>query len=131
MTDKELRHALLESFPNAYLIIRDTAYRVPALEEVKRLLKETFIEEYQYRANSFDCDDYALILDAFVKQEGYKQGWSLPWTFGQVYGVFPDYSPEFHARNIILTTDGLYLIEPQLDEVRGINVQDVINICWM
>lgn len=131
MTDKELRHTLLESFPNAYLIIRDTEYTVPTLEEVKKLLKETFIEEYQYRANSFDCDDYSLILDAFVKQEGYKQGWSKPWAFGQVYGIFPDYSPEFHARNIVLTVEGLYLIEPQLDEARGINAEDVISICWM
>ena len=131
MTNTELTARLKESFPNAYFIIRDTEYRVPALEEVKRLLKETFIEEYQYRVNSFDCDDYALILDAFVKQEGYKQGWLLPWTFGQVYGIFPDYSPDFHARNIVLTTEGLYLIEPQLDEVRGINAEDVISICWV
>jgi len=131
VTNAELRQTLISHIPQAYLVLRDNEYTVPKLEEVKKLLKETFFEKYQYRAESFDCDDFALILDAFVKQEAYKQGWKRSWTFGQAYGIFPDFSPEFHARNIVLVKEGLYLVEPQLDEVRTINAKDVINICWM
>ena len=71
MTGTDLRASALSQFPNAYIVIRDKEYNVPKIDEVQKLLKVTFIEDYQYKVDKFDCDDFALIFDAFCKQQQY------------------------------------------------------------
>jgi hypothetical protein len=87
MTGTDLRLSALEQFPNAYIVIRDNNYNVPTIEEVRKLLKITFIEDYQYKVDKFDCDDFALIFDGFCKQQQYFNNKSKPDAIGQVYIV--------------------------------------------
>ena len=131
MTGTDLRASALAQFPNAYIVIGDNEYHVPKIDEVQKLMKETFIEQYQYVVNKFDCDDFALIFDAFCKQQQYFNDRDKPDAIGQVYGIFPDFSPEYHARNIALCEDGWWLLEAQTDETRRVNAKDSVSILWI
>ena len=131
MTGTDLRASALAQFPNVYIILRENEYHVPKIDEVQKLMKETFIEQYQYVVDKFDCDDFALIFDAFCKQQKYFDNKPKPDAIGQVYGIFPDFSPEFHARNIALCEDGWWLLEAQTDETRRVNAKDSVSILWI
>ena len=131
MTGTDLRASALSQFPNAYIVIRDNEYNVPKIDEVQKLLKVTFIEDYQYKVDKFDCNTFSLIFDAFVRQQQYFNDKAYPYSIGQVYGIFPDFSLDFHARNIAYCQDGWWLLEAQTDETRRVNAKDSISILWI
>ena len=121
MTGTDLRLSALQQFPNAYFILRDNNYNVPTIDEVQEMLKVTFIEQYRYVVDKFDCNTFSLIFDAFVRQQQYFNDRDKPDAIGQVYGIFPDFSLDFHARNIAYCQDGWWLLEAQTDETRRVN----------
>ena len=110
--------------------IADREYWWPAYDKVKSLLWDTYIDRYRYTLEMFDCDDFALVLHAFVVQERYRQiekrklskdEW-LPWAFGQVWGTKFQNEVKDHAVNICVTSDkGVTLIEPQNDAIWSFN----------
>ncbi len=106
--------------------LADGEYWMPTKSKVKKLLWEGFIDTYKYKAETFDCDEFSLLLHAFVVQERYvqiekrevpKEEW-LPWAFGQVTGIKFQGKKTHHAINIVITSDnGVMLIEPQNDKI--------------
>lgn len=118
---------LLEIWPElnpGYLWLADKTYIMPAKEGLKKLLFDSQIDRYAYKSELQDCDDYALLLHAYVIHERYKdfkegkipenQLYSL--AFGQVW--YRDKKIGYHAINICITCDkGILLIEPQQDKI--------------
>lgn len=109
-----------------HLLIGDVAYWAPRYDEVQEMVGKNFVEKYKYAAEVFDCDDFALILHAFVRQEMYRQRKEVgkmesnfyPWAFGEIWGHKFMNHEGGHAVNICITKDrGLILIEPQGDRV--------------
>lgn len=85
---------------------------------MKWLLAESEFEKYKYHKNTFDCDDFSLILHAFVRQEQYRRkDWKNPWAFGEAWGNKFKGELQEHAVNIALTKKEILLIEPQTDEI--------------
>lgn len=99
--------------PPTGIFVADRTYKQPSLQELEDLLFLTYFEEYKWTKEVFDCDDFADILAAYVKQNRYKEHAKLPWSFGICWG-----SVRQHALNIAVTNnDKVYLIEPQNDEI--------------
>ena len=104
-------------------LIADRKYYLPTIEEINLLLDEGFIEYYKYRIETFDCDDFALILHAWIRQEQYKQKWNYPLAFGECWGEFE--TNIYHAMNFAITNEEKFiLIEPQTDEVKRYESDD-------
>lgn len=108
-----------------YCFVADREYYLPTLEEITNLIQKSFIEKYKYKLETFDCDDFALILHAWIRQEQYRENRKYPWAFGECWGKF-DKVDEFHAKNFTITHEGkLLLIEPQTDEVKYYETSDI------
>ena len=125
-TSQDLSRQLKSIWPSMQVILADREYWLPAENKVKKLVWDSYIDQYKYEIESFDCDDYALVLHAFVVQERYrlakakkisKDEW-LPWAFGEAWGTRFDGVDTDHAINICVTSDkGVILIEPQTDSM--------------
>lgn len=115
--------SLLESLcPADQIKIADRKYKKPTRTEVEKLLRETYFEDYEWTKEVFDCDDFAVILNAFVKQNRYKEGAKLPWAFGEAWVKGGE-----HAVNIVITSDNkILLIEPQADKIWEASEKDEI-----
>jgi len=100
-----------------HIFIADWTYITPSRNKVWSMVKDNYIDEYKYISSVFDCDDFALVLHAWMRQEQYRRKWKYPWAFGEAW-------TKKHALNITLTDEGLMLIEPQNDEMRKINEKD-------
>jgi hypothetical protein len=126
LTNMDVRFKINEVWPHLSLadpriLSVDKIYWTPKRKSVESLLYDSFIENYGYLKEIFDCDDFALILHAFVVQERYRWvdsdkkpegGEWLPWVFGEI-GI------NNHMLNFCLTEDdGFIIIEPQSDEIR-------------
>jgi len=112
---KEIHEILKVLCP--YNFVADKNYYLPTSKELAELLKEGFIDKYKFKNELFDCDDYALILHAWIRQKQYKESWINPWAVGEIWGKFKD-NEGFHAMNFAITSDrGFLLIEPQTDGV--------------
>jgi hypothetical protein len=101
---------------------------LPSPHEVQELLTKSFFEKYRYALNLFDCNSYALVLTAFVTQERYFRGQEYRWAFGMVCGYFPKFSPDYHARCIVICDDEkIYTVEPQTDRMELLDDKDTIG----
>lgn len=108
---------LKDHWYSATIMLPDKEYHKPTRKEIEWLLFESGFESYKYLKDTFDCDDFALVLHAFVRQEQYKRKWKEPWAFGEAWGKFKyQEGRSRHALNIsVLDTDEVLLIEPQSD----------------
>jgi hypothetical protein len=105
-------------------VMPDEFYWLPKKKEVRKYLKESAFEKYKWQRSIFDCDDFALVLHAYIVEERYKNLNKIPekerfaWAFGQVWGVRFAGKDLEHAINICVTRDkGVQLIEPQRDKM--------------
>ena len=99
------------------MYVADNNYFCPTFEQLAELILGSQIDYYKYRSDTFDCDDFSLILHAFVRQCQYDMAWPNPWLFGEVFGNFRDIEGH-HARNFCITSDrGFVLPEPQNDRI--------------
>lgn len=124
----ELRDEVLKVwlwFPQRDILLADERYWAPTRAEVEDLVVNTFIDEYQYTIEMMDCEDFSLILHAFIIQyryyfmtsHGLSENQRLPWPFGQVWLTKAQGVVKNHAQNICFTRDeGMLLIEPQSSE---------------
>jgi len=97
-----------------------------SLSDLNAWLAADHTSEQTYIADTFDCDDFALMLQEHAWRDGYlldvqalfyddKDGWTLSydqWTYYNLSG----YS-HYHALNLTIIDNTIYLIEPQTDEV--------------
>jgi len=107
------------------MIISDEYYWTPTKSEVSTFLQSKYLDEYQYTAEMMDCEDFSLIIRAFIVQERYKDmmdhGWTeeerLPWAFGQAGLTKYQGITSNHTQNLCITSDsGVFLIESQTNE---------------
>ena len=103
----------------------DTDYFLPSLDTVKTILSQSRMKELaspsddKLNAQSFDCDDFSLLLKARFAYAAYREPQKYqnrPYCFGIVWGLLPFPFP--HSMNWVVTDDmELYFIEPQREEV--------------
>ena len=103
----------------------DTDYFLPSLDTVKTILDQSRMKELarpsggKLRAQSFDCDDFSLLLKARFAYAAYREPdkyQNRPYCFGIVWGLLPFPFP--HSMNWVVTDDmELYFIEPQREEI--------------
>ena len=92
-----------EYWTNRY--IRDTKYKLTSLSEIIRFLKWNMLNNENYIAQYYDCDNFSLQLAAD----------SQVWTPGLAFGIF---DVPGHSKNICVTHDSkVYEIEPQSDGI--------------
>lgn len=110
--------------------LADRNYVLPPKEDVLRILKESQIDKFVHTAGTigadsglFDCDDFSLLLQAFIIRKRYEdfqkgkipKNQLFPLAFGQIW--YQEIMGS-HAINICVTRDeGIVLIEPQTDKV--------------
>ena len=118
---------LVDGLPNpTNIAMPDGQYWLITKRELEWAVSDTFMERYRYKAEGMDCDDFAMILHAWVVQERYREivergaGTStwFPWAFGQCWGSRFRGQDTGHAINICVTRDvGILLVEPQNDRI--------------
>lgn len=107
-----------------HIRMADKAYWFCKESDIVPLLYDSYINRYEYTLDLFDCDDFALVLHAFVRQEQYKQKWKAPMAFGEIW--LPSRS---HAINFVRVVgpDRYLLIEPQNDNISEWSVNEKAN----
>ena len=129
MAVREIVEVFGSLLPPMFIQISDKVYATPTESDAWSLLKDNYIEQYRYMTETFDCDDYALLLHAWVRQEQYRNKWEHPWALGEAWGYF---GGEKHALNVVVTADnGLMLIEPQSDGMRKNDKKDIFTFVRM
>ena len=102
----------------------DTDYFLPSLAKAKTIVNESRMVELarpsgtKLRAQSFDCDDFALLLKARFAYAAYREPTKYqnqPYCFGIVWGMLPFPFP--HSMNWVVTDEReFHFIEPQKQE---------------
>lgn len=110
----------------------DNSYSVPALATVKKFLKRTKVDKRKYKADKYDCDDFAWHLRERANFR--RTSRKYRWPFGYCHGYLNDpEQEEYHAFNIVLARDkgfkSWYCIEPQTDRISKFNKKtDIIDM---
>ena len=107
----------------------DTDYFLPSLDTVRTILSQSRMKELaspsddKLDAQSFDCDDFSLLLKARFAYAAYREPQKYqnrPYCIGIVWGLLPFPFP--HSMNWVVTEDEeLYFIEPQREEILSLD----------
>lgn len=84
----------------------DSRYRVVDIDTWKLILAYNGVDAEKYKSEEFDCDNFAVCLSGDVAQR---------WHLNSV-GIVVDFSAQ-HAYNCVVTPDGIFVVEPQTDQV--------------
>lgn len=106
---------LVQAMDHLYFIDTEVAVITPEyLANINELWKKLLIVNSQYQTQGFDCDNFAEEYNVFIKKifhnhvgsDAYAEiaVWKLGHWFTDGYG---------HAANIVYTTEGFYVVEPQ------------------
>jgi len=103
----------------------DSRYCLPSYSGAKTIIRKSRMSEMAnpagsaMRGQSFDCDDFALVLKARFAYAAYRDPanyQNCPYCFGIVWGMLPFPFP--HSMNWMITDDGaFYFVEPQREEI--------------
>lgn len=97
---------LLEVYPFAKIYLSDRYYYLPSLEDIFDFLDGDETDKEHYVSEFHDCDDFSFRL---MGQFHIK-----PWSAIAIAIVWSG----VHAYNLVVVTqEGVFLIEPQTDEV--------------
>ena len=108
------------------LWIPDTFYWLPTLDDVEKLLQDTFMEKYRWVTQIFDCDTLSKVMSAFVAQERYRlmeeknlsSKEIFEWAFFECGGTRFHGQEMRHAINGCITSDsGIVLIDARIDKM--------------
>jgi len=89
----------------AQIILTDTKYNLPNLTSMIDFLKKDLSNFKFYRADEYDCDDFAVRLWAEVKKHSTGMAFGIVFSYGHVYNVFID------------SNKNLWFVEPQTDKI--------------
>ena len=114
--------------------VPDREFWIPTLDEVKEVIELTHIERLKFMDAINDCDDFALQLHAAVNLHRAEQARKMeipsdqhiPWSFGEVFGIMFQGDQYQHTCCVAVTQQGIYLVEPQTDEVWAASVGDIV-----
>ena len=85
-------------------------------EQINSILKGIDIYKKQFKNELFDCDDFALVTNAFVKLKVAELQFPHNWAFGEVSMMHPEIG--IHNQNIFITEDfEIKLFEPQANKI--------------
>jgi hypothetical protein len=119
MNKLEIHLLLKRQWPNACVHIPDKDYFLPSEYKIWDEIVSSYFEDYKYQSQIMDCDDYSLLLHAWIRQQQYRQQWSQPLAFGEVWS-------KTHALNFVILDDKtIKLIEPQNDKLLNPNTYDI------
>lgn len=99
----------------------DQTYYVPKKKAIRELIKETKIDEIEYKPNVADCDKFAALMRSKIVWWSNKNNKPYSVAGGEVHGMFPFGSmpPGSHAMNwVILKRKNADKIEERLDRYR-------------
>lgn len=110
---------------NARLHTADTRYCLPPYAAAETIIKTSKMKQLAKkegsgrRKESFDCDDFALLLKARFAYAAYREPEkydNCPYCIGIVWGMLPFPFP--HSMNWMVTDDrNFYFIEPQREKI--------------
>ncbi|MDE9493094.1 lectin MOA-related protein [Xenorhabdus bovienii] len=118
--EKLIKPLVKKTWPNIKLRlftfrILDPFYKLVSDEKVRRIYKESGLENFKYRKNSFDCDDFSFVYKAQASKEAYSNNEKFGYAIGVIFGVLGE---SVHAVNIFIDHDlKVKLIKPQHGEI--------------
>ena len=113
-TSAEIRKAIRELWPNVELLwLPDGTYERIEIELLIVMLKGSDVAEIARQGEIFDCDDYALLANAYIKRKQIGLSYGHPIAFGECFASRLKGRDMAHSLNIAYCIDGLWLIEPQ------------------
>ncbi|MEE4605761.1 MAG: lectin MOA-related protein [Desulfobacteraceae bacterium] len=111
------------------LYAADSDYYLPSYAAAETIIRQSRMKELanpsgtKLRGQSFDCDDFSLLLKARFAYAAYREPQKYqnrPYCFGIVWGLLPFPFP--HSMNWLLTDEmEFYFIEPQRQEIIPLN----------
>ena len=126
ISQKELRNELKVIWPAiGFMWVPDYNLWKPSHQEMVDAIEKSTVNRAKFLDDINDCDDFALQLNADIKRlrafdaEAGKvpnDQW-CPWAFGEVFGTMFKGWPGAHSANICVCREGIYLIEPQTDDI--------------
>ena len=122
ITSNEIRTALRGIWPKIQFIwLQDRIYIKPSIKEVEGFIIASEVFKLRFNGELMDCDDYSLLLNAYVKRQRIDMGDTLSaednfhLAFGEAFGD-EIRGIENHTVNICVAQEGVFLIEPQTCE---------------
>ncbi|KMJ46968.1 hypothetical protein AB204_00265 [Xenorhabdus khoisanae] len=93
----------------------DTFYRLVSDEKAKDIYKKSGLENFTYKKQVFDCDDFSLVYKAQACKEAYSDKEIYGYAIGIILG---NTKKTAHATNIYITPElKVKIIEPQTGEI--------------
>ena len=113
VTFEQIKNIIKNQHPDARNIwCFDSQYSAPSLEEFNKTIEKVEPITIQFQEELFDCEDYALVMSAFVKMKAVSQ-FPKSISFGEVT-TKNTLTGEIHTLNILITEDEEVLyFEPQ------------------
>ena len=103
-------------------IIYDTMYYTLSLNYMNDFLKFDDLNNYIYKLDKFDCDNYAISLMARVLESNYDL--DIPYNFA--FGIC---NQQFHVVNWFIDSNfTIRCIEPQNDTIFDCNLHNLCNL---
>ena len=108
-------------WPNIKVTSPDKSVIVLPLAEMTKDIKSFPYWLYKWISELYDCDDFALCLHAHMRIQRFKKhianlipdSQKYPSAFGQIWGSEMMSVKSPHAVNVMICTEGIYVIEPQ------------------
>jgi len=113
---REVRKILRKQWPQLkHIWIFDRKLILLPQEKIDFILKGISVYKQQFKDELFDCDDYALVANAFIKLEVAKLKLDHNCVFGEAAMVHPEIG--IHNQNVYITEDfKIKLFEPQANK---------------
>ena len=110
---KEVREILTGLWPQLrHIWIFDRRLTLVTFSKAKEILQKSAIHNEIFKDELFDCDDFALVINARIKMETAKLKLKYPWAFGEAAMIQADLI--IHNQNILITDNlCVKLYEPQ------------------
>lgn len=100
-----------------YIPRLDKKYFVPTRDFMINQVAKYSEKKFNWRPDSCDCDDLALILCGKVKEIQCAENWKFAVPFGISVGKFPD--GRMHMTNCFYTEKGFEFYDPQKLDLTG------------
>jgi hypothetical protein len=116
ISSRKIRNRLKRFWPELKNIwLTDPVYLNTPKEIVDVLaLWEGELRKYSFKKNLLECEEFALFCHAFVKQhQVFNYSDKYNWAYGECIATKVNGSEGVHSCNIYLTSNNIYLVEPQ------------------
>lgn len=106
-------------------LLLDSVYCATNIKVAKEFLSSTDVDTLKYRPESFDCEDFSMVLCGKFKELSGQLELKGGCAFGIITGKLPVrtngvVSEVNHAMNIFVDNkSAIYIIEPQSDDIKS------------